>query len=123
RAVWGEAGRERRAHRLQRGRPAVLRRRRRRRVVQIEIFPLPIGHAGLSAAHDRFVADLRRDRVERYPGFDRGEFETFTDEELDAMARQITAACCPPLTSTGASAASTSLPAGRAWTTGAHYIT
>ena len=58
-------------------------------------FLLPIGHARLSSARDRLVADLSRDRVDHYPGFDRGEFEKLTDDELDAMAARITAACCP----------------------------
>ncbi|HMD36426.1 MAG TPA: PRC-barrel domain-containing protein [Vicinamibacterales bacterium] len=84
-------------------------------------FLLPIGHVRLSAAPDRLVADLNRDRVERFPGFSRGEFEKLTDQELDAMATQITDACCPPLASTGGSTTSTS--GARAWTTRAHYAT
>jgi hypothetical protein len=84
-------------------------------------FLLPIGHAGLSSARDRLVADISRDRVERYPGFDRGEFEKLTDDELDRMAVQITDACCPQAASTGAPVASSS--GGRAWTTRPHYAT
>jgi len=80
-----------------------------------KLFLLPIGHVGLSSAQDRLVADLDRSRVERYPGFDRGEFEKLNDEELEAMAGLITEACCPPLESTPASAS------GRAWTTRPHY--
>src|SRR4051812_10532614 len=37
-------------------------------------FLLPVGHVGLDAAESKLVADIARDRVDRYPGFDRGEF-------------------------------------------------
>jgi PRC-barrel domain len=84
-------------------------------------FLLPIGHASLSTAQSRLVADLSRDHVERYPGFDRGEFEKLTDEELDAMSVQITDACCPRSAPADAAAAS---PSGaRAWTSRPHYTT
>src|SRR5215831_10106933 len=36
-------------------------------------FLLPIGHASLSSAQNHLVADLSRDHVDRYPGFDRRE--------------------------------------------------
>src|SRR5436190_3867773 len=80
-------------------------------------FLLPIGHGKMSAAQDRIVADLDRERAERYPGFDRGEFEKLSDDELDRMAGQITAACCPTAASTTASPST----GARSWMSSAHY--
>lgn len=47
-------------------------------------FLLPIGHATLNADTDRdgLVADIPRDRIDRFPGFDKSEFETLTAEQL-----------------------------------------
>jgi hypothetical protein len=79
-------------------------------------FLLPIGHAGMPSAKDRLVADLDRSRVERFPGFDRGEFEKLSDDDLSALAGQIGDACCPPLASSAPTSGN-----GRAWTARAHY--
>jgi hypothetical protein len=90
-------------------------------------FLLPIGHVAMSTAQDRLTADLGRDRVERYPGFDRGEFEKLSDDELDRMAGQIADACCPPASATtGTPGApvprSAASPAGaRGWVSSSHY--
>src|SRR5262245_9660395 len=46
------------------------------------LFLLPVGHVGLDAAARRLVADISRDRVSKYPGFDRDEFARLTDDEL-----------------------------------------
>jgi hypothetical protein len=64
-------------------------------------FLLPVGHVSLDSAGRKLVADLGKDRVKRYPGFDRGEFEKLTDDELMRMDDQMMAACCPSETVTG----------------------
>jgi hypothetical protein len=79
-----------------------------------KFFLLPIGHVGISSAQDRLVADIGKDRVERYPGFDRGEFEKLTDDEVDRMAGQIADVCCPPL-------AATTTTIGAVWMMRSHY--
>jgi len=58
-------------------------------------FLLPIGHVSLDSTNRKLVADVAKDRVERYPGFDRGEFEKLSDEELNRMDSQMMSACCP----------------------------
>jgi sporulation protein YlmC with PRC-barrel domain len=56
-------------------------------------FLIPIGHVGLDANAKRLVADVSKDRVERFPGFHRGEFEKLSDTEMEQMAKSIAAAC------------------------------
>jgi len=56
---------------------------------------IPVGHIGLDAASRRMIADISRDRVKRYPGFDRDEFERLSPEELERMDEQMVSACCP----------------------------
>ena len=58
-------------------------------------FLLPIGHVSLDRSGKRLVADIDRDRVAKFPGFDRGEFEKLSDADLSRMDQQMTAACCP----------------------------
>ena len=58
-------------------------------------FLLPIGHVGLDGSSRRLVADIGRDRIERYPGFDRDEFDRLSDDELARMDEKIVGACCP----------------------------
>src|SRR5689334_170333 len=58
-------------------------------------FLLPVGHVGLNPSNDRLVADVPRERVKRYPGFNRGEFEKLSDADLNRMDEQMLAACCP----------------------------
>jgi hypothetical protein len=60
-----------------------------------KFFLLPIGHVGLDSSERKLVADIGRDRVQRFPGFDRGEFEQLSDAELTRMDEQIVGACCP----------------------------
>ena len=76
-----------------------------------KFFLLPIGHIGLASNERSLVADVTKERVERYPGLDRGEFETLSDAELDRMATQMADACCPTDTATRDS-----------WTTRTHYV-
>ena len=60
-----------------------------------KLFLLPIGHTTFDRAARRLVADVTRDRVSRFPGFDRREFERLSDEEIRRMDEQIVSACCP----------------------------
>jgi hypothetical protein len=63
-----------------------------------KLFLLPIGHAGFDPGRKRLVADLTKQHVERFPGFDRDAFEKLSDDELRRMDEQIVAACCPTQT-------------------------
>jgi hypothetical protein len=58
-------------------------------------FLLPVGHVGLDSAGRKLVADVDKERVKRYPGFDRGEFEKLTADELNRLDDRMTAVCCP----------------------------
>ena len=58
-------------------------------------FLLPIGHVALSPAQDRLVADLTKDRVERFPGFDKDEFTKLSEDDLKSLEAPMAAACCP----------------------------
>jgi hypothetical protein len=60
-----------------------------------KLFLLPIGHTTFDRGRQRLVADVTRDRVTRFPGFDRREFETLSDDEIRRMDEQIVGACCP----------------------------
>jgi hypothetical protein len=62
------------------------------------LFLLPIGHIGLSGSADgkrRLVANIDKEHIDRYPGFDRGEFEKLTDADLERMNREMASSCCP----------------------------
>jgi hypothetical protein len=58
-------------------------------------FLLPVGHVSLDADRRKLIADLPRDRVRRFPGFDRGEFAQLSAAELDRMDERMASACCP----------------------------
>lgn len=58
-------------------------------------FLLPIGHAGLDAADKKLVADLSKDHVAKYPGFDRDVFDELSSKELDRIDREMAKVCCP----------------------------
>jgi hypothetical protein len=58
-------------------------------------FLLPVGHASLDSTESKLIADVTRDRVRNFPGFDRDEFAKLTDADLDRMDRQIVTACSP----------------------------
>jgi len=60
-----------------------------------KLFLLPIGHVTFDRQQKRLLADLTRDRVKNFPGFDRDEFETLSGDDLTRMDEQIVAACCP----------------------------
>jgi hypothetical protein len=65
-----------------------------------KLFLLPIGHVAFDAGQKRLIADVTKERVERFPGFNRGEFEKLSEDELRRMDEQIVAACCPTQTVT-----------------------
>ncbi len=58
-------------------------------------FLLPVGHVSLDSARRKLVTELPRDRVKRFPGFDRSEFDKLSEAELNRMDQQMAAACCP----------------------------
>ncbi len=58
-------------------------------------FLLPIGHLGFDANGRKLTADVTRERIDRYPGFDRGEFEKLSQDELSRMDTQMVTVCCP----------------------------
>ncbi len=58
-------------------------------------FLVPIGHIAFDRDQKRLMADLTRERVHKFPGFDRHEFEKLSEDDLNSMDEQIVAACCP----------------------------
>jgi sporulation protein YlmC with PRC-barrel domain len=58
-------------------------------------FLLPIGHVALPPAGKALVADLTKDRVERFPGFDKDEFKKLSEADLKSLDNTMAAMCCP----------------------------
>ena len=56
-------------------------------------FLLPVGHVRVDADADGLKADLTRDRVERFPGFDKDEFDKLTADDLKKFNDQILQVC------------------------------
>jgi hypothetical protein len=58
-------------------------------------FLLPVGHARLNSDTDldTLVADVPRDRIDRFPGFDKDEFEKLTPEALKRFNDETCTAC------------------------------
>ena len=56
-------------------------------------FLLPIGHARLDADADSLVADVDRDRVSKFPGFDKDEFDKLTVADLKRLNDDTCSAC------------------------------
>jgi hypothetical protein len=56
-------------------------------------FLLPVGHSRLEADREVLVADLNRDRIEQFPGFDKDEFEKLSDADLKRFNDQTCSAC------------------------------
>jgi len=65
-----------------------------------KLFLLPIGHVAYDSARRHLVSDVGRERVERYPGFDRDEFEKLSDADLRRIDQETVASCCPDDTMT-----------------------
>jgi hypothetical protein len=72
-------------------------------------FLLPIGHAMLSSDGAKLIADVSKERMKRFPGFDMGKFEKLTDEDIKRLDESMAAACCPDEVVVVA------------WETGGHY--
>jgi hypothetical protein len=58
-------------------------------------FLIPIGHLALDYEARKFIADVPKERVKRFPGFDLDVFPRVTPEYLDRMAEEIARECCP----------------------------
>ena len=56
-------------------------------------FLLPVGHVHLDADAGALKADLTRDRVERFPGFNKDEFDKLTAKDLKKFNDQILEVC------------------------------
>ena len=56
-------------------------------------FLLPIGHATLDAGGKKLVADITKERVKRFPGFDKSEFERLDPDQLAQLDATMAAAC------------------------------
>ena len=54
-----------------------------------KLFLLPIGHTSFDSSRRRLIADITRERVNQFPGFDRREFERLPDDDLRRMDEQI----------------------------------
>src|SRR5689334_554648 len=66
-------------------------------------FLVPIGHVKLDDDRDALVTDLSKDRVHRFPGFDKHEFEKFSEEDIRRMNNDICTACSVSVVSYSAS--------------------
>jgi hypothetical protein len=58
-------------------------------------FLLPIGHMSLATGNNKLIADVPKDRVEKFPGFDKDEFTELSDDDLKNMNSSMAQACCP----------------------------
>ena len=56
-------------------------------------FLLPIGHARLEASGTKLVADITKDRVKKFPGFNKSEFERLNPDQLAQLDATMAAAC------------------------------
>ena len=56
-------------------------------------FLLPVGHVRFDADAEALKADLTRDRVERFPGFNKDEFDKLTPDDLKKFNDQTLQVC------------------------------
>jgi hypothetical protein len=56
---------------------------------------IPIGHVALDSESRKLIADVPKERVQRFPGFDLDLFPKLTQDDLDRMADAISRECCP----------------------------
>jgi hypothetical protein len=56
-------------------------------------FLLPVGHVHLGADDKKLTADLGKERVERFPGFDLGTFDKMTVEDIKRLNVETLQAC------------------------------
>jgi hypothetical protein len=58
-------------------------------------FLMPIGHVALDDESRALIADVPKERIKRFPGFDLDVFPELTQADLDRMAQEIGQVCCP----------------------------
>jgi PRC-barrel domain protein len=58
---------------------------------------VPIGHVTLDSESKKLIADVPKERMKRFPGFDLNLFPQLTQNDLDQMAEEIARVCCPDL--------------------------
>jgi PRC-barrel domain len=73
-------------------------------------FLVPVGHIRLDDARNVLVADLTRDRIKKFPGFDKDEFEKMSVDDIRRFNDETCEAC-----SVTAVSYSTSEPLSAAW--------
>ena len=56
-------------------------------------FLMPVGHARFDADAEALVTDLDRDRVNKFPGFDKDEFDKMTVDDLKRLNDATCSAC------------------------------
>jgi hypothetical protein len=56
-------------------------------------FLVPVGHVRFDPDDEAMVADLGRDRIDRFPGFDKDEFEKMSVDDLKRLNNDICVAC------------------------------
>src|SRR5439155_13402131 len=56
-------------------------------------FLLPVGHAYLAAEREALVADLTRDQIDKFPGFDKDEFSKLSEDDLRRFNDDTCLAC------------------------------
>lgn len=56
-------------------------------------FLLPVGHARLNGDATALVTDITKDRIERFPGFDKREFDKITSDDRQRLDQTMAAAC------------------------------
>jgi hypothetical protein len=76
---------------------------------------IPIGHVRLDAAGKALTADLTRDRIKKFPGFDLDTFQKWSDADMERFSRETSDACCVDVT------VITTEPA-RGWIASSHYL-
>jgi hypothetical protein len=56
-------------------------------------FLLPVGHARMDAGGEKLVADLSRDRIKHFPGFDTDNFQKLTPDDVKRLNDDVCVAC------------------------------
>lgn len=70
-------------------------------------FLVPVGHIRMDDDNDAFVTELSRDRIHRFPGFDKDNFERLSDDDIRRMNDEICSVCtistisCSPVETRG----------------------
>ncbi|MQA28645.1 MAG: hypothetical protein GEU82_02240 [Luteitalea sp.] len=76
---------------------------------------LPVGHARMDGDNDALVVDLPKDRINRFPGFDRSAFEKMSEKELRRFNDDTCQACSTTVISTSAESYSVTDPFEGQW--------